>query len=203
MLVARARRPESGAAPRVGRVSPVAPAPRYAPEHAFPPYAFVSPNWPHPMKDPAGHMYGRAEPPPVPLAAEWADRAEYRHGLDLFNHGYYWEAHEAWETLWNAAGRAGIAAEFLKGLIKLAAAGVKVRQNMPRGVRIHGERGEAHFRAVREAAGGPVYARMDLDALMAFARRIADGAERLAGDARRPVEVVFDTPLTLIPPCDR
>jgi Domain of unknown function (DUF309) len=21
------------------------------------------------------------------------------HGLDLFNHGYYWEAHEAWESL--------------------------------------------------------------------------------------------------------
>ncbi|MER9222262.1 DUF309 domain-containing protein [Mesorhizobium sp. M0644] len=23
--------------------------------------------------------------------------------IDLINHGYYWEAHEAWEPLWHAA----------------------------------------------------------------------------------------------------
>ncbi|TGQ49534.1 DUF309 domain-containing protein, partial [Mesorhizobium sp. M1C.F.Ca.ET.210.01.1.1] len=27
----------------------------------------------------------------------------FRWGIDLFNHGYYWEAHEAWEPLWHAA----------------------------------------------------------------------------------------------------
>ncbi|MET2831203.1 DUF309 domain-containing protein [Mesorhizobium shangrilense] len=27
----------------------------------------------------------------------------FRWGSDLFNHGYYWEAHEAWEPLWHAA----------------------------------------------------------------------------------------------------
>ena len=50
---------------------------------------------------------------------------------DLLNHGFYWEAHEAWETLWHAAGRKGEIADFLKGLIKLAAAAVKAREGNP------------------------------------------------------------------------
>ena len=45
----------------------------------------------------------------------------------------YWEAHEAWEELWHACGRMGPTADFLRGLIKLAAAGVKVREGRPRG----------------------------------------------------------------------
>jgi hypothetical protein len=49
----------------------------------------------------------------------------YLRGIDLFNFGYWWESHEAWEGLWRACGRRGPAADFLKGLIKLAAAGVK------------------------------------------------------------------------------
>ncbi|MER9007639.1 DUF309 domain-containing protein [Mesorhizobium sp. M0862] len=30
----------------------------------------------------------------------------FRWGIDLFNHGYYWEAHEAWEPLWQTANQA-------------------------------------------------------------------------------------------------
>ena len=46
-------------------------------------------------------------------------------GLDLFNHGYYWEAHEAWEGLWQVADRDGPLRMLFKGLIMLSAAGVK------------------------------------------------------------------------------
>nr|WP_244447982.1 DUF309 domain-containing protein [Neorhizobium vignae] len=49
-------------------------------------------------------------------------------GQDLFNHGYYWEAHEAWEGLWQAAKRGSQLRAFLKGLILLSAAGVKIRE---------------------------------------------------------------------------
>jgi len=71
-------------------------------------------------------------------------------GLDLFNHGDYWEAHEAWEAVWHVAGRQGPTAELLKGLIKLAAAGVKTRAGSWRGRRRHCRRAVALFRRLAE-----------------------------------------------------
>lgn len=41
-------------------------------------------------------------------------------GIDLFNAGKFWEAHEAWEELWLAAESDVV--QFLQGLIQLAAA---------------------------------------------------------------------------------
>src|SRR5688572_20912239 len=112
--------------------------PRYCPERPLPPYSYVTGLTPHPTSDPRGHSFGQHEPPPAPLdEATYRNNPIYRYAIDLFNHGYYWEAHEEWEALWHAAGRAGTTAEFLKGLIKLAAAGVKAREGRPAGVRQH------------------------------------------------------------------
>ena len=47
-------------------------------------------------------------------------------GVELFNSGEFWEAHEAWERLWLAA--KGEEKVFLQGLIQLAAAYVHVRR---------------------------------------------------------------------------
>ena len=55
------------------------------------------------------------------------DNEDYIYGIDLFNNGFHWESHVWWEALWNKAGRKGAIADFLKGLIKIAAAGVKYR----------------------------------------------------------------------------
>ena len=74
-----------------------------------------------------------------------ADHPDFRFGVDLFNHGYYWEAHEVWEGLWHACGRKGTLADFLKGLIRLAAAGVKAREGNPTGVIRHARRAEELF----------------------------------------------------------
>jgi len=63
----------------------------------------------------------------------------------LFNAGYYWEAHEAWEGVWIAAGRKGLLADYVKGLIKLAAAGVKVREASAIGAQRHFARAEELF----------------------------------------------------------
>ena len=41
-------------------------------------------------------------------------------GVDLFNRGLYWEAHEAWEHQW-VPDRKGPDAAFYKGLIQVAA----------------------------------------------------------------------------------
>jgi predicted metal-dependent hydrolase len=86
-------------------------------------------------------MAGQEHPTAAAMQpALWQQSEEYLYGIDLFNHGYYWEAHEAWESLWHAAGRKGPEADFLKGLIKLAAAGVKAREGNPRGVGRHAQR---------------------------------------------------------------
>ena len=75
---------------------------------SLPPYTFVPGSWPHPRRDPRGHSFGSPEPEATPLdPAGWRDSAVYLRGIELFNGGYYWEAHEAFEALWNAAGRAG------------------------------------------------------------------------------------------------
>jgi hypothetical protein len=111
--------------------------PRLVPEEPLPPYAFVPGRFPHPISDSEGHRFG------VELAAEkidperWQQSRIYLLGLDLFNRGYYWESHVAWESLWLGCGRKGVTAAFLKGLIKLAAAGVKAREGRPQGVRSH------------------------------------------------------------------
>lgn len=64
----------------------------------------------------------------------------YLYGLDLFNHGYYWESHVWWEALWNEAGRKGEMADFLKALIKLGAGGVKLALSQESVSRGHIER---------------------------------------------------------------
>lgn len=104
----------------------------------FPPYAHIPGVTPHPIRDPAGHSYKVKHPevaPPDP--SDWRTINLYCQGIDLFNVGYYWEAHEAWEAVWIAAGRRGTVADFLKALIKLAAGGVKIREGTPAGARRH------------------------------------------------------------------
>ncbi len=101
---------------------------RYCPERPLPPYSYVPGLSPHPVSDVRGHLFGKVEPPAEELTASFASNATYLYAIDLFNHGYYWEAHEEWERLWHVAGRTGTTADFLKGLIKLAAAGVKLRE---------------------------------------------------------------------------
>ncbi|MCA9067976.1 MAG: DUF309 domain-containing protein [Planctomycetaceae bacterium] len=120
--------------------------PRYVPELAFPPYAYISGQHPHPVRDPKGHSYGQPEVTlPTPQRQQILGNSQFLFGVDLFNHGYYWEAHEVWEGLWHACGRRGELADFLKGLIKLAAAGFKAREGNPVGVIRHAERAQELF----------------------------------------------------------
>src|ERR1700758_4469822 len=137
--------------------------PRLLPERAFPPYAFVPGRLPHPHTDPAGHSFGVAPLPADPLEeGDWQRCRDYLRGIDLFNHGYYWEAHEAWEGLWHACGRTGLTADFLKGLIKLAAAGVKARAGNPGGARSHARRAAELLRATAARLGEGVRTFMGL-----------------------------------------
>src|SRR5437762_3058706 len=127
--------------------------PRYCKERPLPAYSYVPGLTPHPINDPRGHSFGLQVEETQPLVeASLRGNRTYLYAIDLFNQGFYWEAHEAWEALWHAAGRKGVTAEFLKGLIKLAAAGVKAREGRAAGVRRHAQRAEELFRGVAATA---------------------------------------------------
>jgi hypothetical protein len=159
----------------------MSPVPRWLPDEPLPPYAFVPGRSPHPHSDPAGHSYGmKPEPVSAPDPQNWQECRPYLRGLDLFNHGYYWEAHEVWESLWQAAGRRGVLADFFKGLIKLAAAGVKVREHNRRGLLSHAGRASELFIAVAErmpTGGETRYMGLGLAELINQARRLAKAAD--------------------------
>jgi hypothetical protein len=166
--------------------------PRLAPDVPLPPYTFIPGRTPHPVRDPAGHLHGKKVELPEPLAPpRWQENRAYRYGIDLFNHGYYWEAHEVWEGLWQRAGRQGVVAEFLKGLIKLAAAGVKVREGMPRGVAGHAAGAAEHFRQTAAEVGEAGFAGLRFDALLDFAAQAGRLAPSATGDDGEGVRVVF------------
>lgn len=112
---------------------------RLLPSSELPAYTYVpGTGMPHPFRDPKGHSHGQKRLPPKLLANEnWGENRPYLMAIDYFNLGFYWEAHEEWERLLRVCGQDTLVGKFLKGLIKLAAAGVKVREGSIHGVRRH------------------------------------------------------------------
>ena len=104
--------------------------PRYWPTGSFPPYRYVPGGpFPHPVRDPGGHSYdgrGRSDRHPPWEPDGWRTLEAWLWGVDLFNHFYFWEAHEAWEALWAAKPKDSASALLLQGLIQVAAALLKV-----------------------------------------------------------------------------
>ncbi len=97
--------------------------PRYQSEGPLP----VIPYWPGiNQKDPSFHILPRQSPRP------WSEDQSYLHGVDLFNHGCYWEAHEAWEDLWLPLENEDPLRIFTQGLIQASAALLKIRLQQPR-----------------------------------------------------------------------
>jgi hypothetical protein len=166
---------------------------RLDPEAPFPAYAYVPGRLPHPTSDPAGHSFGTTASPTEPVdPVRWADSRAYLRGFDLFNAGYYWEAHEVWEALWRACGQRSSTANLLKGLIQLAAAGVKVREGRPRGVASLATRAAGYFREAAQALGVQRSLGLSLPELIVAAERVARQAESWPTDRDTAVRVVFD-----------
>lgn len=108
--------------------------PRYAPQVPFPGYRFIPGAEPHPRRDPKGHSYGQPDPKPPRLPPErWRENEAYLFGVDLYNFAYWWESHELWEALWHLTGHAGTEAQFLQGLIQVAAANIQRHLSKPDG----------------------------------------------------------------------
>lgn len=103
--------------------------PRYT-TRPFPAYAYVPGKTPHPTRDENGHSYNE-QPQPARVEFDvdhWQACEEYLYGIDLFNHAYWWEAHEALEAVWIAAGRKTQTGFFIQGIIQVSVAHLKRHQ---------------------------------------------------------------------------
>ena len=155
-----------------------APPPRLVPDRALPPYAYLPGRTPHPTRDPDGHSYGSKPDTAAPPDPEnWRSCDDYLYGIDLFNHGFFWEAHEAWEALWVACGREGTTAIYLQALINLAATGFKARRENVRGMRANAETAARLFRLAAQQLGprSQRYMGFDVYVLGAFAHALRVG----------------------------
>ena len=105
----------------------------------FPPYRFVPGLNPHPTSNPLGHSFRPPGQPEAPVhfhpPHEWASSPDYLFGCDLYNHAYWWEAHEAWEGLWQLTDKQAVQGRFLQGLIQVSACHLKIHLGQEAGVR--------------------------------------------------------------------
>ena len=139
---------------------------RYIPSWPFPSYIFIPGLNPHPKKE-GGHMQDQMDPVGELIDLNnTQDNKFLRYSLDLYNNGYFWESHVYFEALWNVHKRTGSTADFLKGMIKLGAAGVKIQINQPANARTHFLRAKELFKSILDVEGS-VYLGFDLKDIMA------------------------------------
>jgi len=171
---------------------------RLLPSTELPRYTYVpGGEVPHPYRDPKGHSYQRKHPTPRALTAEnWAENRSYLLALDFFNFGFYWESHEEWERLLRATGPDGLPGRFLKGLVKLSAAGVKVRERSIHGVRRHAASAGEVFADVAAEVADDGYCGLQFTLLQFAADRAAQLTYKDPIAPGKPVRVF---PFVLLP----
>lgn len=164
--------------------------PRLLPDRSFPCYAYLPGRGPHPVRDSGGHSY-RVQ---LVLVSASLDSEEFAWGQDLFNHGYYWEAHEAWEGLWQIANRGSPLRAFLKGLILLSATGVKIREGKRTPAMRHAGRAGALLRDLTTAPHDHFSCALGMSPglLADLAEATAEAMPALGMTAQGQPEPVFD-----------
>jgi len=160
---------------------------RYAPDRAFPSYAYLPGRDPHPTRDPRGHSHGPAHERESARARYldadlWRDNEEYLYGVDLYNDGFLWEAHEAWESLWHLAKQDPDQASFLQGLIQCSAASLKIPMKQPGGLARLAAMGTGRLEEVAQRSG-PRFMGLDVPAFVEAFREFAT-SEPASADAR-------------------
>ena len=153
---------------------------RYS-DRAFPAYKHVPGRTPHPTRDPAGHSFdGPAPDLPDLNHGDWRKCEPYLYGIDLFNAGYWWEAHEVLEGLWHAAGIGTPAAHVLQAIIQCAAAQLKASTDHAVGARRLFEHAHSHVLWRRDRQLG-----LDLVGML------ADTGAFVTGDTDRPARLIL------------
>ncbi|MEM7343829.1 MAG: DUF309 domain-containing protein [Chloroflexota bacterium] len=88
----------------------------------------------HPRKDPNGLHIPEVPDSETPFGVDsWQDSQRYLYAIDLFNFGYWWEAHEVLEDLWIETGKTTELAQFIQAIIQISAAFLKVSLDSRRG----------------------------------------------------------------------
>ena len=142
-------------------------APRYAPHQPLPPYPHRLGVTPHPRRHADGHSFGQPEPASAALDRDnWRRHEAWLVGVDLFNAGCWWEAHEWWEAAWNATSEEG-ARCLLQGLIQLAAAWLQRAAGNERGRAGLWRRGRGNLAVAASSPWGSVG--LDIEGVIADA----------------------------------
>lgn len=107
---------------------------------------------------------------PNPTRSDEADRnLAWRHGLNLFAAGYFWEAHEVLERVWMNAPENSAERHVVRGVIQLANAALKQRMGRERAAaRLAAIAAELFTRAPRDG----VVMGMSVERLRAAAQRV-------------------------------
>lgn len=135
-----------------------------------------------------------ARPPAAPLTlASWREHRGLAFGFDLFERGFFWEAHEAWEDAWQLTGE-GPARELLRGLIQLAASRVQQRLGSDGADRL-AERAADHLRAAERSR--PIVCGVWIDEVLTtgalrWRRRTRDLFGARTSLVVQPLECVFE-----------
>jgi hypothetical protein len=116
----------------------------------------------------------------------------FRQGIEEFNRGYFFEAHDLWEELWREM--SGPRAQFYQGLIQVAVGFYHLGNRNPRGARSQLAKGLAKLDAFQ-----PVCERIDVEA---FSREIRRWLNHLQGaEAGEPPPDPAQLPqIRLLPP---
>ena len=101
---------------------------------SFPDRKFIPGEGIHPKKQPHGSHIPELKSEITKFDNDtWQNSQRYLYAVDLFNFGFWWEAHEVLEDLWNQTGKSTLTAKFIQGLIQISAAFLKDSQLFPRG----------------------------------------------------------------------
>ena len=133
---------------------------RYLPTAPIP----KTPYWPGVnQRDPDFHILPRSD------QTQWREHPGYLHGIDLFNHGCYWEAHEAWEDLWLPLEKIDPVRIHTQGLIQASAALLKIRLQQPLPASSIWHRGKARLEEIQLRFPNEMYRGIEL---VAFCKSI-------------------------------
>lgn len=119
---------------------------RYS-KYPFPKRKYIPGKSIHPRKAP--DLYPIPELPQCILTNandNWLKCERYLYAIDLFNFGYWWEAHEVLEGVWMQSGRKTELALFIQGIIQISAALLKDSQGNGRGAILLSTKGLAKLK---------------------------------------------------------
>jgi len=108
----------------------------------FPSNRYIPGQGMHPRKSPYGSHIPELPTSSIKFGAKtWRDSFRYLYAIDLFNYGYWWEAHEVLEDLWIVTGKETLTGRFIQGLIQICAALLKETQSIHSGALRLAEKG--------------------------------------------------------------